>query len=187
MTDTLRLLLLYPHLLACCVAIGATVLADLKIMGRRTGVGDRALLQLASRVVLVALALLWLTGLAIIVLDFGHWPGVGELVARPKLLSKLVVVMVLTLNGAALHHYALPRLLPATPEHAMLKRHQRLALACIGGTSAASWGFAAFLGIARPLAGKLSTGGFLSLYLVALGLALGVGLLSAQRVRALPG
>ncbi|AOY01468.1 hypothetical protein [Jeongeupia sp. USM3] len=184
MTETLRLLLLYPHLLACCVAIGATVLADLKIMGRRTGAGDRALLQLVSRTVLVALALLWGTGLAIILLDFGHWPGWAELAAHPKLASKLIVVMVLTLNGAALHHYALPRLLPAVP--APLGRGQRLRLACIGGVSAASWGFAAFLGIARPLAGKLGTGAFLGLYLAALLIALGVGLWSAPRVRALP-
>ncbi|GHD68973.1 hypothetical protein [Jeongeupia chitinilytica] len=186
MKDTLRLLLLYPHLIACCVAIGATVLADMKIMGQRTGHGDRALLQLVSRVVLVALAVLWCTGLSIIVLDFGHWPGWAELVAKPKLISKLVVVSVLTLNGAALHHYALPRLLPTSVDRAKLCRTQRLRLACIGGVSAASWAFAAFLGIARPLANKLSTGGFLGLYLAALAVALGIGLISAPRLRALP-
>ncbi|WP_432722059.1 hypothetical protein R0381_001902 [Jeongeupia wiesaeckerbachi] len=186
MKETLRLLLIYPHLIACCVAIGATVLADLKIMGQRTGPGDRALLQLVSRVVLIALGVLWCTGLSIIVLDFGHWPAWAELIARPKLISKLIVVSVLTLNGAALHHYALPRLLPASRDQALLCRTQRLRLACIGGVSAASWAFAAFLGIARPLAGKLSTAGFLGLYLAALIVALAVGLASAPRLRALP-
>ncbi|MBM3117143.1 hypothetical protein [Jeongeupia naejangsanensis] len=186
MKETLRLLLVYPHLIACCVAIGATVLADLKIMGQRTGPGDRALLQLVSRVVLVALGVLWCTGLSIIVLDFGHWPGWQELIAKPKLISKLFVVCVLTLNGAALHHYALPRLLPTSMERAKLCRTQRLRLACIGGVSAASWAFAAFLGVARPLVGKLSTAGFLGLYLGALMVALAIGVASAPRVRALP-
>jgi hypothetical protein len=75
--------------------------------------------------------------------------------------------MTLTLNGFLLHAYALPR----------LRRLDFLA-ALIGGVSASSWLFAAFMGIAKPLATLMSYNQFMALYV----LALTAGLCSAALV-----
>ena len=76
---------------------------------------DRRLLRRASGWVVKALVLvLWVTGLIIIGLDTGF--DLAVLFTKGKLLAKFSVVALLTLNGLALHKWALPRLMAPTYE-----------------------------------------------------------------------
>ena len=93
----------------------------------------------------VVLTLLWVTGLAIIYLDTGFDPAI--LAEKPKLLLKLMCVVVLTANGMVLHHISFPVLIKAGP----LSTWESIFLACTGALSTSHWLMAAFIGIARPL------------------------------------
>lgn len=105
MKDIARMFLIYPHLIACCTAIGATVLADFRLVRSRgePTPADVGLIKQMAGAVTVALAILWVTGAGIIWLDFGHLPSLYEIVAKPKLVTKLLVVVAFTLNGTLLH------------------------------------------------------------------------------------
>jgi hypothetical protein len=165
-----RLALLFLHLLAFAAAFVGVAFGDHALFARsriRT-----ELLHSASRVVVAALASLWITGLLIVAVDTGFaWQ---PLESRPKLLAKLSVVLALTANGVLLHRWVFPRLVPgraATREQAL--REAGLA-SLLGGFSAASWLTAAFIGLAKPLAALLGYGGFMALYALALLAALPV-------------
>ncbi len=171
----LRMLALYTHVLACFAAAAGVVLGDVAIfMPKRV---DRLLLQKSTRLVSWALLALWISGLGLIGIDTGFDPAV--MLDKPKLLAKLSVVLVLTLNGWALHRWAFPLL--ASPQDEPQKAAGLPAL--LGGISSASWLFAAFLGVAKPLAIVLLYPGFMALYGASLLLAIGAALsLGRQRL-----
>lgn len=157
----LRLLLVFGHLLLCVQVLHLVVRTDRRVLRRR--VSERSLRQVHRQVGWL-LAGLWLTGLAVLLIDYGgQW---ALLLQRPKLLAKLSCVLVLTANAALLHVYALPRLSAGR----MLGRAEMLVLSAAGGISSASWLMAAFIGVARPMA-SWTTLQALGLY----GLALAVG------------
>lgn len=171
----LRMLALYTHVLACFAAAASVLLGDVAIfMPKRV---DRVLLRKASRLVGLALGALWISGLLLIGIDTGFDPVV--IADKPKLLAKLSVVLLLSLNGWALHRWAFPLL--ASPQE---EPHKAAGLpALLGGISSASWLFAAFLGVAKPLAIVLHYPGFMALYGASLLLAVGVALsLGRQRL-----
>lgn len=151
----LRLVALYVHVVACFAAAAAIVLGDLAVFLHRQV--DRRLLRHASSWVVKALLVLWVTGLIIIGLDTGF--DLAVLFTKGKLLAKFSVVALLTLNGLALHKWALPRLMAPTYEPERTARIPAL----LGAFSLASWLFAAFLGLAKPLAGLLGYAGFMQL------------------------
>ncbi|WP_348943749.1 hypothetical protein ABHF33_09565 [Chitinibacter sp. FCG-7] len=165
--SSLRVLVLFPHLLACCVALGAILLSDAKFLLKRGVLNDqeRAALHDLSRVACIALGFLWLTGLSIIAIDFGHFPSWAELVSKPKLIAKLTVVIILSINGYLLHRFVLPHFVQKTDLNQLAHRRIYLML-MLGALSGASWVFAAFLGIARPLTAILGYSGFMVTYLV---------------------
>lgn len=165
---------LFAHLIAFAIAVATVLHEDLKLL--RRPVVDGARLARAARIVGWALAALWASGAALVVFETGL--DVQELLARPKLVAKIVVVGVLTINGAALHRFAFPRLL-AGGEGAGLA----LAFA-LGAVSTASWLAAAFIGAARRVAPLLGLADFLVLYALLLALAVSAALaLYATRPR----
>jgi hypothetical protein len=62
-------------------------------------------LHLLSKAVTIGLALLWLTGAALIWLNLQDKPNYLE---NPKLWAKIIVVIILTLNGMIIHGYIMP-------------------------------------------------------------------------------
>jgi hypothetical protein len=167
--DLSRMMLIFAHVISCAVAIGLAFFADFRVL-RSRGTPTRHDVEIVNQVarfVTLALIALWLTGAGVILLDFGHVPSLAEILQKPKLSTKMFVVSVLTLNGLALHHYALPRM-----------GRMNLWCALIGGVSASSWMFAAFLGVAKPLGSLLSIPQFLAIY----SLVLLTGLLTACMV-----
>lgn len=159
MEEVVRMFLVLAHLGAMMAAAVAVAFGDYALLGRRRI--DGMLLGKASHAVAWALVGLWLSGLAIIGVDTG-FDG-AAILAKPKLLAKLTVVLLLTANGFYLHRVVLPSLLhPGGSARPLAHVAARAARA--GAFSAASWSVAVFLGVARPLAPLLGYAGFMALF-----------------------
>lgn len=153
-----RMLVLLLHVMCVlCAAVGVAF-ADLAIFrGARV---DHALLRPATRIVAGALALLWLSGLALVWIDTGFDPQ--EIARRPKLVAKLAVAALLTLNGVALHS-GFFRALATRPRHVAAALARDTLLVALSG---ACWFYALFLGLARPLASRLALADYAGLFLL---------------------
>ncbi|MGE7959542.1 hypothetical protein ACQKQA_23725 [Pseudomonas sp. NPDC089530] len=144
----LKMLLVYGHLIATCIALGRVLQADQKLWSWRKDVlsqVQREYLDETQKIVTHALLALWGSGL-LLVLHGYLYEGSGYLLNQ-KLWAKASVVALLSLNGALLHRIGFP-LLQKTP---FLSLHNcaRTRLALLGALSMSGWLFAAFLGVAR--------------------------------------
>ncbi len=153
MLDYLRLGILYVHLIACCVAIGAILSSDVRmgfalLKGESPGHGSEGL----AVTVTAALVILWLTGAVLIGVDAAS-SGLWKTLSNPKLQAKLMLVTLLTLNGVVLHASILP-MLQESGGLLDLGERDRLRAIWAGAISGVSWMAAAFFGIARPLSWK---------------------------------
>lgn len=169
----LRDLAVLLHLLALAAAMMAIACGDLALFGFKRL--DAGLLERAHRIMVPALAVLWFSGAAIVLLD--RWSGTGAPWPSDKLLAKFSVAAVLTLNGAALHRWVFPRLMQ--PAGSGGDGSAGLA-ALLGAVSQVSWLYAMFIGVARAWAPLLGYRGLMGLYLAALLLGL---LVAWTRVR----
>jgi hypothetical protein len=157
----LKLLVLYAHLLATCLALGTIALGDARILARMADA--RVIIAPPSRgqarIIMAALLLLWATGLGLVAL------GDASTLSNPKLQGKLLLVTLLCLNGVVLHHAVFPMLLRRQPL-ASWRQDRRVAVALTVGLSNSLWLYCAFLGIARPWNHTVSLGFVLGLAVV---------------------
>lgn len=169
MQDIFRLALLYAHLIAFAICLSAIARADWRLLRRGFAALDMTTLQSTTRVVVPGLIALLLTGAGIASIDTGlQWAAI---LAQPKLMAKLCVVSALVANGIALHALAFPQL-------GRKSNHPRLVavLMCLSGAiSSVSWLYAGFLGIAKPLVGRLNWLEFMMAY----GLLVAIGFIAA--------
>jgi hypothetical protein len=164
--ELLRLGVVYVHLVACCVAIGLVLTSDIAMvrdLWKRKGFTEHDLAHMESlqRSVVVALIFLWLTGAAIIGIDY--LDKGTQYFMNPKLHAKVIIVVLLTYNGVLLHNLVLPALKKAGSLLELGFSGRMLALFC-GSLSAVSWMYAAMLGVGRPLAWKYSLSELLMAY-----------------------
>ncbi|WP_447789477.1 hypothetical protein [Pseudomonas farris] len=144
----LKMLLVYGHLIATCIALGRVLQADQKLWGWRKdmlGQVQREYLEETQKIVTLALLALWGSGL-LLVLQGYLYEGSAYLLNQ-KLWAKVSVVALLSLNGALLHRIGFP-LLQKAP-FVLLPSSVRTRLALLGALSMSGWLFAAFLGVAR--------------------------------------
>lgn len=180
LSNWLRVLLIYAHLLLCGYALYVVVRTDLLVLRRRV---SATTLGGVHRRLIQVLAGLWLTGLAVVAIDLG--PALSGLLDRPKLLAKLCCVLALSLNAVALRYYCFPRLVAERP----LARGELMLLSAVGAVSTTSWFTAAFIGVAKPmaqlgLAQALSIYGAALLAGIAVSLWIGPARLAARPLRA---
>lgn len=153
-----RLVVIYLHLIACCVAIGLVFTSDFAMLRKlliedprkRDNIKHLKFLKAAVSWSLVAL---WLTGIGVVGLDYLS-KGAGYF-GNPKLQAKIAVVLILTFNGFLLHE----SVLPAIRKFGSLLRmplNIRVMAMAVGAVSGVSWLYAAMLGVGRPLAWKYS-------------------------------
>lgn len=146
----MKTLLVYAHLLAACVSVGILLLQDLALAKTRghplpeKTIND---LRTAADIMFVALVILWVTGLALVIV--GYLENPQQYLMNPKLWAKFTVVSILTLNGLLLHYFSFPRVISHTGLLGRSPLEQSL-IAATGAISSTSWLFACFLGIARP-------------------------------------
>ena len=146
----LKTLIVYAHLLAACVAIGILLIQDLALAKSKgsplsaTAIKD---LTKSAEVMFIALVVLWISGLALVLL--GYLENPQQYLMNEKLWAKFTVVSVLTLNGIALHYFSFPRV---TSRRGLLglPTFEQILVTLTGALSSVSWLFACYLGIARP-------------------------------------
>lgn len=151
--ELLRTAVLYVHLIACCVGIALVLSNDVRLITQLIR-SDRSLsievnaLEEMQNTALAALLVLWVTGLLLLALDVSlkDW----TILDNPKLQSKLIIVICLTVNGYILHSLALP-LMRKAGNLLQLSVHRRLLVVFAGTVSGVSWFYAALLGVARML------------------------------------
>jgi hypothetical protein len=160
--ELVRMFLVLGHLAALMAAAIAVAFGDYALLGRRQIQPE--LLHSASKAVAWALAGLWLSGLGIIYVDT-HF-ALAVILAKPKILAKLTVVVLLTVNGVFMHAKVLPTLarLYARAQSVIVARRATR----VGAVSAACWVFGLFLGVAKPLTPILGYAGFMALFVAVL-------------------
>jgi hypothetical protein len=158
---------LFVHVVAFAVTLSAVLHEDLRWWRQRSI--DAQHLKSAMRTVSVGLAVLWASGLVLV--GFAATASPGPWVPSAKLSAKLVVVSLLTLNGWVLHARVFPRLLRELESRTLSPQRLGALPVALGAFSSASWIFASFLGVARPLAPVLPLAGFMALYVLSVGLA----------------
>lgn len=153
-------MLLYGHMITFALALAEVLRADWRML-HSTRLDIEGLVQ-ASRRLKWFLLLLWATGLPLVGFSLdGNFTALG---LEPKLLTKIIVVVALTLNGALLHHIVFPMVKGrrGTP------RLGAVVSSVLGAISTASWLYASFVGAARLIAPKMSMTDFMGLYLAIL-------------------
>jgi hypothetical protein len=180
-----RLGVVYVHLVACCVAIGLVLTSDIAMVRdlfkRKTFTEhDNAHMESLQKSVSVALIALWVTGAAIIGIDYLD-KGMNYFM-NPKLQAKVIIVALLTYNGVVLHRLVLPALQKAGSLLNLGFSARMTALFC-GSLSAVSWMYAAMLGVGRPLAWKYSLTELLMAYPVLIALGFLAMLVLTQRAK----
>jgi hypothetical protein len=152
----LKTLIVYIHLIATCAAIGTIVITDLRLAAK--AMGYRVVIPPPERfetlIVSAALAVLYLTGAAIVYLGLQANP---DYLANQKVQAKLVLVALLTVNAAVLHRMVFPILVRSRPVSGW-NRVEWTTVALSVSFSNSVWFFCAFLGIARVWNGTVSIG-----------------------------
>lgn len=159
---------LFVHVIAFALCVSAVLLEDWRLLASRRINAPR--LARTARRLTFGLGVLWCSGLGLVALDIAASPGPWA--PSAKLVAKLAVVTLLTLNGAALHQWVFPRIAGMT----VRIEDQPWWAVATGAVSSASWLYAAFLGVARLVAPWLSLAGFVLLYAAAVGTAVAVAL-----------
>lgn len=149
-----KMLLVYAHLIATCMAIGVIVMTDMRLLAKlaRYKVVIPPPERFETRMIMVALTALVLSGGTIIALGLATDPNYLN---NPKLQAKLMLVAILSLNAVVLHYVTFPRLARARPV-ASWNFIDHLAVAIPVGLSNSLWFYCAFLGIARAWSYKVS-------------------------------
>ena len=143
----LYLILVFGHLLATSMALGAIVATDLRMLSKLAH--DRVRIpppnEFVARLVTIALVLLYLTGAGMLLIK----SQAPEPLLNPKLQGKLLLVALLTINAIVLHRITFPRLARGRSVGRWRVRDWIVVVLPIS-LSNCLWLFCAFLGIARP-------------------------------------
>jgi hypothetical protein len=153
----LKLLLLFAHLLGTSLALGAIVATDIRLLGKLADARVRIAPPnpFVMRLITVALFVLYVTGIAMVVLGLMDDPD--YLAGNPKLQGKLILVAVLSINALVLHRFTFPGLARGR-RVARWKFRDFMRVAVPVSLSNCLWMYCAFLGIARPWNSTVSIG-----------------------------
>lgn len=147
-------LLIGIHLLGMCFGLGGATMLDLWILRwMRRGslpVEIGRTFHFISDAVTIGLCLLWLSGLGFLALYAMESP---EKFANPKLWAKVIVVIVLTINGIIIHAFVLPEALRDVSRPLLfgVSRKRAALFLASGAVSGVSWYTAFAFGIFREL------------------------------------
>lgn len=136
-------LTVYVHLIAACSAIGVIVILDLKMLKHlfnNISGSFRPDIHLEITVVISALVVLWLSGVALVLQGIAVNP---EYLANQKLQAKIVLVIMLTINAFALHWVSLPKIFELEDHTDYIKTVLPASI------SNSIWFYCVFLGVAR--------------------------------------
>lgn len=165
----LYMLLVFGHVLATSMALGAIVATDLRMLAKLAQ--DKVRVpppnEFVARLVSIALAMLYSTGAGLIWLGLQQNPEF----LNPKLQGKLVLVLLLTVNAFVLHRITFPRLARGR-SLARWRLVDWVVVVLPVSLSNCLWMFCAFLGIARPWNHSMPMGDILEVAAALYGFAL---------------
>jgi hypothetical protein len=164
-----RQALLYGHIIAFALALTSIIKEDVRLL--RAKRIDSASLHATAKSVKWLLLALWITGVPMVVMDVKA--DLSLLLASPKLLAKLIVVVALTANGSVLHFVAFPLI----TGRAQNPNRAATIAATLGAVSTTSWLYASFVAVSRIVAPYFSVYDFVLLYLLALAIAVSFAIL----------
>ena len=170
-------MLLYGHIIAFALALATVIKEDVHLLRAKRIDSDS--LHATAKLVKWLLLALWVTGGPMVMMDIGT--DVSLLLDKPKLITKLIVVGALTLNGILLHFVAFPMITgkPQNPNKAAT------IAATLGAVSTTSWLYASFVAASRIVAPYFSLHVFVMLYLLALAIAVSFAILVVRNRLAL--
>lgn len=149
--------LVFFHLAAFAWALALVIKEDYHFV--KTKKVDTKQLAASAHSLVYLLAGLWGSGIILIAMKVGT--DFNALLGNSKLMAKITVVSILTLNGYFLHHKAFPQLMRKCVETPM-------AIVIMGAISSTSWMAASMIGACRTLAPYMSYGDFVGLYILAI-------------------
>jgi hypothetical protein len=166
----LKTLLVGAHVFGVTVGFGSVLVIDaavaLLLQRRSISEGHLELIHFASRLATLGLAVLWLSGLGLLAF---YYANDAAALQNPKLHAKIVVVVILTLNGALVHRIVLPALCRGVGRHLFADMPASGVMGClaVGAISSVSWITPFLLGLFRELNFALGASKLLLLYGVA--------------------
>lgn len=138
------------HVFGVSLGVGAVTLTDIFffrfVKDLKISEFEKSVMNLISQVVWFALAVLIVSGIGLFL------PEREALLASPKFLLKMIVLIVIIVNGIVLNYFVSPRLLKISfgvernHESSAIRRARKLAFAC-GAVSITSWYSAFILGM----------------------------------------
>jgi hypothetical protein len=142
------------HLLGLIMGLGGALLLDATILSRgiMRPISEYLLhqMKILSRIVSAGLAILWLSGFALI---WMNWMIKPEYIENPKLWAKIAIVCVLTLNGALIHAKIMPYMQKRVGQRMFESEPNKhlLLFTLVASVSAISWFTPFILGKASEL------------------------------------
>lgn len=138
------------HFAGIILGVGAATLLDLIIfrfaLTRQIEETHIRIIIFSANIILTGLVLLWFSGIGFFVY---YWLFDPPKIDNPKLLAKVIIVSVLTLNAFLVHYFVLPQVRIQTGQYLLegLSRFHCFLLIMIGTISAISWYVPLILGI----------------------------------------
>lgn len=145
-----KLLLLTVHILGTALGLGGASIADLLffrfLKDYKISAKECDVLHLLKSVILGALGIIILSGIALYLTDISRYSASGPFIV------KMLIVGIITINGVALHVIVAPHLLrlDLKRHHARYRSWRRVAFA-LGGVSVCSWYTAFFIAMLKSV------------------------------------
>jgi hypothetical protein len=157
--------LIFLHFFVAALAISAIVRTDLvmlSVMGMKLSENVHQKFQQLKRNLIDMLLILWASGAALVM--FAYLAAPKTVFENEKLWMKVAVVLILTLNGFALH-FVSKRYKPGIT---FIDMKGWFLMSCLGVISTTSWAWACFLGVGRAWNHKMPIATILPMYIATL-------------------
>jgi hypothetical protein len=155
------------HFAGIILGIGAATLLDLVIfrfvLTKRIEKNHISIIIFSSHVIITGLVLLWISGIGFFVY---YWLYDPPKIDNPKLVAKVIIVGMLTLNAFLVHFFVLPQVTTQIGQRLLdgLSKSRCFFLIFIGTVSAISWYVPLILGIVPQFNNTIPTGIILASY-----------------------
>lgn len=168
---SLKTVLIGIHLLGLVLGFGAAIFLDLYLLRyvyfKTVEPHTHELAEFGGKLVTLGLMLLWISGLGFLML---YWQETPEKLSNPKILAKVTIVFMLTLNGFALHYGPLARIKESEGRYLFdgFSQMTRVLTLLIGAVSFVSWSMAMMLGLTKEFNNVIPAEVFLGGYYLAI-------------------
>lgn len=176
----IKSLIIFVHLAGLALGVGGAWTLDIYILRKmyKSPVTQEniQIIRFVSKIVLIGMAMLWLSGLLFIVFYYFVQP---ESLLNHKIWAKLVMVMILTINGYCLHEFVLPVIVNNKNKVIInaVSLGQLNILTLVGSISFITWPLVMLLGTFKSINFVFSFFDILAVYVLILLAALAVAFL----------